>query len=500
MRGTRQHVWQSLVVVALAVALGWLGLRFSAGVDLTANQRHGLSEGTRAALAALTELGEPVEIVAVLGPDPAVRDAVRELVARYRDLSPDLSLRFVNPDTDPAAARALQAAPGGELILRTAGREQRLQRLDERALTGALRKLTREGALQIAFTTGHGERDPAASTDDDWQLIAERLAGIGLTSRRFSFVTEPRVPDDVDVLVIAAPRTPWLPGEVTGLIEHVRKGGNLLWLIETPVAYPAGAAADSPTSTGPGLSALASELGVITEPGRVIDTASQALVDGGPDFVVLGAHPDHPVTRALGSPLLLPQARALAVTPLAGQQTLPLLATPESSWTETGALAGEVAFDAADGEVAGPLLLGVTIERDLGTLAVSPRAQTAAPADAPADASADASADAPADAPADASAAASAGAASQRIAVIGDADLGSSRFVGNGGNAAFLESLMVWLAGDDRALAFVTVPAPDASLTLSSRTIVVLSVLCLVVVPLALLMVAAGVRIAMRRG
>jgi len=486
-KGTRQHVWQSLVVVALALALGWLGLRFSAGIDLTANQRHGLGEGTRAALAALAE---PVEILAVLGPDPAVRDAVRELVERYRDLAPDLSLRFVNPDTDPAAARALQAAPGGELILRTAGREQRLQRLDERALTGALRKLTREGELQIAFTGGHGERDPVASTDDDWRLIADRLAAIGLASRTFSFVAEPRVPDDVDVLVVAAPRTPWLPGEVASLVAYVREGGNLLWLIETPVAYPDGdtgsGTGDTVPSVGPGLSALASELGVITEPGRVIDTASQALVNGGPDFVVLGAHPDHPVTRALGSPLLLPQARALAVTPLAGQETRPLLATPESSWTETGALEGEVAFDAADGEVAGPLLLGVTIERDIDTLATS----TGAPAGMPSDPDTDPPMDT--DTPANRT--------SQRIAVIGDADLGSSRFVGNGGNAAFVESLLVWLAGDDRALDFVTVPAPDASLELSSRTIVGLSVLCLVVLPLVLLLIAAGVRIALRRG
>jgi len=479
---TRMHPWLSVLVIALALALGWLGLRFCAGVDVTANQRHGLTTGTRAALAALDG---PIEILAVLGPDETVRDAVQDLIARYQDLKPDLTLRFINPDTDPAAARALNAAPGGELIVRTgapsapetpgapgahgandaAQREQRLQRLDERALTGALRKLAREGSLNVAFVIGHGERDPAQAADDDWQVIAERLDAVGVASRAFSFVTEPRVPETVDVLVIAAPERPWLPGEVTGVLEHVRSGGNLLWLIESPIGYPIAQpdadASDAPAAATPrpGLSALASELGVVTEPGRVIDTASQALVQDSPDFVVLGAHPDHPVTRALGAPLLLPQARALAVTPLAGQTTLPLLATPESSWTETGELAGEVTFDAAEGEVEGPLLLGVTIERET-----------------------DGTHDA------------------QRIAIIGDADFGASRFVGNGSNAAFVEALLVWLSGEDRALEFVTTAAPDARLELSPRLIVVLSVISLIVLPLVLLGIALGVRLMMRRG
>jgi len=449
-RRARAHLWLSLLVVALALALGWLGLRFSTGIDLTANQRHGLTDGTRSALAALDG---PVEIIAVLGPDPGVRDAVRQLVDRYVELKPDLSLRFINPDTDPAAARELDAAPGGELIVTGGAREQRLQRLDERALTGALRKLAREGALQVAFVIGHGERDPTRSTDDDWQVIAERLDTVGVESRAYSFVTEPRVPEDIDVLVIAAPTRDWLPGEVAGVLEHVRRGGNLLWLIESPIAYPSAQAGDD--AARPGLSALASELGVVTEPGLVIDTASQSLVQDGAAFVVLGAHPEHPITRSLGAPLLLPQARALAVTPLAGQTTLPLLATPESSWTEIGELAGEVAFDAADGEVAGPLVLGVTIE--------------------------------------------STPPGTQRVAVIGDADFGASRFVGNGANAAFVEALLVWLSGEDQALDFVTAAAPDARLELSPRVIVVLSVISLVALPLLLLGTALGVRLMMRR-
>lgn len=455
----RTHLLLSVATLLIVLTLGWFAERFSIGVDLTANERHSLTEGTRATLESLEA---PVDILAVLGPDPATREAVEDLVARYQNIKPDVSLSFLNPDTDPARARELDVAPGGELIITGAGREQRLNSLDERSLTGALRQIGREGTKRLAFVTGHRERSPSASTNHDWLLIAERLAAIGFESSELSFVTTPVVPENIDVLVVAAPLDPWFPGEIASLVEHVRRGGNMLWLLETstPAEIDAGAtgAPALGAATGPGLDLLATELGVQTLPGTVIDTASQTLNLETPDFVVLSAFPDHPVTASLRSALLLPQVRALNVTPLAGQTTLPLLVSPESSWTETGVLQGEVRFDENSSEIAGPLILGATIERSR------------------------------------------AGGGNQRIAVMGDADFGASAYLGNGSNAAFLESLFVWLGGDDEALAFVTAPAPDAELVMNPRSIAVLTIMCLFGLPILLLLIGLGVRIRMARG
>ena len=459
--GARLPLVLSLLAVGIALALGWFATRFSGAVDVTANARHSLSPTS---LEAARALDAPLEVIAVLEPDPATREALEALLARFAEAKPDIALEIVNPDTDPARARRLGAAPGGELILRAGEREQRLATLSERALAGALRRLGRERARDIAFVTGHEERSPVANGNDDWAELAARLASGGLLARELSLVTEPRVADSVDVLVLAAPRRPWFPGEVASLLEYVRGGGNLLWLSETPTGT--GGAADEGlregSATGPGLDALAVELGVETLPGRVIDTASQTLDAGSPDFVLLDRFPAHPVTGALASPLLLPQARALAAVPLAGQTLLPLLQTPESSWTESGALEGAVRFDEGGGEVAGPLLLGVTIERLPG----------------PDEGGGDGR-----------------GGPTQRIAVLGDADFAASRFLGNGANAAFAESLLLWLAGDDAALDFVTRPAPDAELVLDDRARIVLGVTWLAAVPLAFALVALGLRL-----
>lgn len=434
MARTRSLHWPIAIVLLICTAgLGWLAQRFDTGVDVTANGRHSLTPTTEATLAAIPA---PISVTVVLGPEPAARNAVDDLLSRYQALKPDLSWRFVNPDTDPATVRELGADPAGELIIQGLGREQRLTRLSERALTGALRQLNREGDRRIAFVTGHQERSPERDSADDWAQLSERLQSIGLVSTRWSLVTDPIVPDDIDVLVLAAPRRPYFPGEVAGLLDWIGRGGQLLWLIEADIAG----------QSGTGLAALGLELGIDRLPGVVIDTASQALETGAVDVVVLDRFPAHPVNAALAEPVVLPEAYALGVTPLAGQTTLPLLQTGESSWTETGPLQGEVRFD-GEPEQDGPLVLGVTIERDT--------------AGRP-----------------------------QRIAVLGDADLGSDRFIGQAGNALFLERLLLWLAGEDDSLAFATPDAPDAYLQLRRTDIILLTTGWLVALPLSLLLLA----------
>lgn len=438
MRSSRLHTVLSVLLICIALALGWLIQRMDAGIDLTANARNSLSD---ASASVLQSIETPVEIIAVIGPDQQQRDAISTLVSRLQVIKPDIQLSFINPETDPAAARELEATTGGELILRTAGRERRLRNLSERNITSSLRHLNREEDRVIAFLTGHDERSPTRSGNQDWSTVAGRLEAIGLVSRELSLISAPYIDEAIDLVVIAAPRRAYFPGEVASLNSYLNRGGNLLWLSE-----------DSSSSiAGSSLQLLADTLGVDTLPGVVIDANSQALAAGSPDFVLLDRFPTHPVTRTMASPVLLPQAAALAVTPLAGQTTLPLLQSPTSSWTETGVLAGAIAFDENTDEVAGPLLLGVTIERQIAQ-------------------------------------------GSQRIAIIGDADFGASQFIDNGGNQDFIEALILWLTGEFNTLDFGTQAAVDSTLTLSNNAIVLISSIYLAGLPLLLLLVAGIVR------
>lgn len=428
----------SLLLVGITLCFGWLSQRYTTALDLTANSRHSLSVSTQSVL---TSIETPVTIIAIIGPDAQQRNAIETLVSRLQGVKDDINLQFINPETDPAAVRKLKAETGGTLILRSGGRETRLKNLSERSLTNSLRQLHRDEDRSIAFINGHEERSPTELTNHDWSTVANRLNEIGLVSREHSLVSEPVLGDDIDLVVIAAPRRPYFPGEIASLNTYLSRGGNLLWLSEQ----------SDTSAVGPNLQFLSDYLGVDTLPGTVIDTASQAVLAESQSFVLLTRFPDHPVNAVLNNPLLLPQASALAVTPLAGQTLIPLLQTESESWTELGTLAGAVAFDEDTQELAGPLLLGVTIEREY------PHTK-------------------------------------QRIAVIGDADFAASQFIDNGDNQAFTEALMLWLTGESSALDFVTQSAPDTALTLDNRSIIVISSLYLAGIPLLLLIVAGMVR------
>lgn len=438
MRSSRVHLILSILLVCISLCLGWLSQRYSRALDLTANDRHSLSESSKSVLAALHG---PIEIIAVVGPDAQQRSAISELVSRLQSEKSDITLEFVNPETNPAAVRELEAENGGALILRSGGRESRLKSLSERSLSNGLRQLNRDQDRRIAFITGHEERSPTKISNFDWSTVATRLSAIGLVSEEHSLVSDPVLGNDIDLVVIAAPRRPYFPGEIASLNRYLSQGGNLLWLSELNEA----------SSTGPNLQFLSDYLGVDTLPGKVIDKASQEVLADSPSFVLLTRFPNHPVNTLLNNPILLPQASALAVTPLAGQTILPLLQTAEASWTELGELSGAVAFDDNTAEIAGPLLLGVSIERETPTSV-------------------------------------------QRIAVIGDADFASSQFVDNGDNQAFTESLMLWLTGESDSLEFVTQSAPDTVLTLDNRSIITLSAVYLAGIPLLLLLVGIVVR------
>jgi len=442
-RAPTHHLLIALLVTLICLATGYITHRFNLQMDVTANARHSLSDQTKATLQALQQ---PVEILAVLGPHRKTRKAVSELVGRYQNVKPNLSLEFINPETDPERARELNAAPNGELIVRDSSREQRLQALSERSLTGALRQIARSGERNIAFVIDHAERSISGTKPSDFSIAMQRIATSGYVSRELSLVTEPIINESTDLVVLADPRRPYFPGEIAAMLEYINRGGNLLWLTDTEIN----------SQTGAGLSALALELGVDTLKGVVIDANSQSADLGSPTFVLLNQRPRHPINENLNLSVMLPQAKGLAITPLAGQNTLPLLTTSESSWTETGELEGAITFDENSDETLGPLTLGATIERQRGDRI-------------------------------------------QRIAVVGDADFASNQFVGTGSNLALLESLVVWLSGDADQLDFVTQAAPDSTLELTPKNIVVLSVVWLVMVPLAFFTIAGFVAYRRRR-
>ncbi len=435
----------ALALLLAAGAVGYLTTRYDHVADWTFGGRASLSAESRAVLATLQG---PVEIVSYANPQGDLRNTVANFMERYQRVKPNLALRFVDPQQDPAAMRELGITVDGALILHYQGREQRLDELSERSLTNALERLARGGERIVAFVSGDGERRPNDKGNADLGMFVAQLEGRGMRAVPLNFAQVTAVPRHTDLVVLASPELALPEGAVKALTDYLANGGNLLWLSE-------------PTNDDLHLEPLANALGIRILPGVLVDGQGAALGLKDPRMLALGDYPKHAITRGLNLTTLFPQASALALSARTDWQVAPFLRSSAQSWTEFKPIDNEqastIAYDPGAGELKGPLDFGFALSR----LSPSPDK------------------------------------AEQRVVVVGDGDFLSNTFLGNGGNRALGERIFDWLLGDDALVQLPPRGAPDRILQISQAQLSTVALGFLVVLPLLLL--ALGGWIAWRR-
>ncbi|KQX96334.1 ABC transporter [Rhodanobacter sp. Root480] len=434
--------WLFAVMLLLAAgALGFLSTRFAHVSDWTAGGRTSVSAQSRAVLA---RLDGPVEITSYASPQGDLRQTVAGFLQRYQAVKPDLQLRFVDPQQDPAAMRELGITVDGALIIRYGQREQRLDELSERSLTNALERLIRGSDRMVAFVTGDGERRADGKANADMGTFMAQLESRGMRAVPLNFSQVSAVPEHTDLVVLASPTVALPPGAVQALVDYVQRGGNLLWLTE-------------PANDTLGLDPLASVLGVHVLPGVLVDGSGAALGLHDPRIITRGDYPAQAITRGFTFTTLFPQASALAQVSQRDWAVAPFLRSGPQSWTEFQPIANDatsdIRFDAAAGELKGPLDFGLALSR----LSPSPDKSE------------------------------------QRAVVIGDGDFLSNTFLGNGGNRALGERVFDWLLGDDKLVDLPPRGAPDRLLQISQGGLNAISVGFLIVLPLLLLLIGGAI-------
>ncbi|MDX1609457.1 MAG: GldG family protein [Halofilum sp. (in: g-proteobacteria)] len=408
LRARLQNAAFFALLLAVTGLAAWLSQQYRFTADWTDTRRNTLTQKSRDVIGLLEQ---PIRMRAFVAEDARVRSQIRELVERYRRAGATVELEFINPETRPALARELGIRGSGEMLVGIGDGQERLQRISEQSITNALAQLGRDRTRWIVFLEGHGERDPLGDANFDLGTFGQRLRERGYRVQTLNLARQPVIPDNTDLLVLASPRSDYLPGELARLQQYLGRGRNLLWLTEP--------------DAGGQLIELASALGVEPLPGVVVDRNARLHGADTPDFAVAGDYPGHPATRGFDRVTLFPRARAVVARAAHGWSPQPLVRTHEQSWTERDPLrAGErIRFDPG-AETAGPLTLAVAATRG--------------------------------------------GRAGQRIAVVGDGDWLSNAYLGNGGNLELGLRLVGWLAGDDDArITIAPERPPDLNVALS---------------------------------
>lgn len=437
-----QQIVSALLFAAILVALGWLSLRFKLEADWTAGNRNTLTEASQKQLVAMPD---PIKVMAFVYPSADIRREIEQRVSRYQQFKQDMSLEFIDPSTQPQKVKEYKVSQTGELVVEYQGRRESLRALSEQTLTNALQRLSSSGDRWVVFLEGHGERSISDDEQNGYSQFAKALGDKGVKTRALNLATDPRVPDNASLLVIAAPGKALLDGEQKLVIDYLNAGGNILWLADP--------------ENDPGAPKLAEALGVTWLKGAGILLESSAL--GLPPFIYVSTqYPANPVTQGFVENALFPLVRGLAARSDAGWRVQPLLTTSPNAWLETGDLNGEIELDENAGDTKGPLTIAVTLTRD-HTSGDVPKEGAPAPSESPA--------------------------RTQRVAVIGDSDFLTNGYFDQLGNGGLGLNTALWLSSRDALLNIDLPKAPDVSLQLPPWASMLIGVGFVLLLPAGLL-------------
>ncbi len=383
-------------------------------IDMTLEQTFSLSSLSINQIESLTR---PVSFHVVYGSGPRSArqlDRVIQLLELYRAARPDfIKIDSLNPYTELARTEDLAkrapdlavmraggvlieygagsdaqfvAVPGQELFepLRADAARGGSDRFEsafkgEDAITSALIRLREAKTSKVGFTTGHGE-PPLADLNPSGQGIGlwrARLASVGCEAVELNLTSDP-IPDDLALLVIAGPRSPFKPEETARLRAYAEQGKPVLALAGT--TEPAG------------LDEFFRMFNLELGRGLVIDPRFNFNRNVQLIFAPLKGGRGHPITDALqsdravlvpnGAPIhILGQGPSAASKPAsrpvnANLIPVAILQSSPGSWAETDLTNPRPQLDQGVDEP-GPVTLGVAVQERTAASAPAGAASTA---------------------------------------------------------------------------------------------------------------------------
>ncbi|MGZ8189625.1 MAG: GldG family protein [Methylococcaceae bacterium] len=427
------RVKNALITLALLCLLGtlaWLSNRYPVQTDITGNASNTLSQASQKVLESLPD---DIQITAFIKKGHPLRAQISQLIDRYQLYKANLIFTIVDPDSEPEKARELNIGPEGLIIVDYQGRSEKLSFIDESSLTNALLQLVNAEQRWVSFLTGHGERSPETPANFDLSEFGKELERRKISAQTINLTSIQAIPDNSALLVIAGPAVPLLAGEIELIKGYIHKGGNLLVLTDPD---------------NKNLTVLLKQLGVNQLEGTLVDNNAKLYGVKNPSFILANEYFEHLITKGFKTITLFPVVAALEIDKASDYQADALISSAKLSWTETGAIKGEISFADNNNEKHGPHTFAYALTRKFQ------------------------------------------GKTQQRIIVAGDGDFLSNAYIGNVGNLDMGLRMVNWLIHDDRFIDIPAKMATDKSLQLTQTSIAVIGFGFLLGLPL--LLVGAG--------
>ena len=427
--------------------------------DFTGLAQFTLTSQTKEVLAGLVGEEHQVEVVSFYSnPNPniegsaeafAVNSYGHDLLLEYANHTDAISVRREDPELRPDLSRQyLGQGPVAQLAFRlgvvafrgSAGQMlvlgPQIQAEAENAFTSAILQVTGTRQRVVYFLAGHGE----ASIGGDYSAARDGLRDNLFQVGELNLRQLDALPEDASLFVVAGPQFDLHDDEIAVLDSYLRRGGHLLLLLNP--------------NPQPELRDLAASWWLVIDDG-VVDPDAHVT----PNF-------DVPLVDARRNQYGLEDVYFPGATMIGPREEkpdeariLPLAWTTPLAWQEKDVLGvGDPVFDEGM-DVSGPVALGASVEMPVtGDVAEEERRSP-----------------------------------TTRLAVIGDSDFAGNQHFGNGNNGDLFLTMVNWLGEGDELISVDRKVVPVRRLVLSPEEARFLNLSAVGLLPLMLLVVAAGV-------
>lgn len=241
------------VVIAIAVFVNLLVGMADLKWDLTENKLYSIGDTTKDILQGLKK---DVSIIGLFDEDKAKNDSelneVMELLANYSKY-PHIKVEYVDPDKKPDFIRNLDPdnvknVSGSDFVIISGEKIKVLQMEElfdtqfdqqtfsqykvgtnaEQRFTGAVKYVTSDRTPTIYFTEGHEEKN----IDSEFNMVREVLQNNNYEVKTKNLLTEAKVPDDAEMLLIASPKKDLSSDEKDRINEYLENGGKAVMLFD----------------------------------------------------------------------------------------------------------------------------------------------------------------------------------------------------------------------------------------------------------------------------
>ncbi|HPH95963.1 MAG TPA: GldG family protein [Anaerolineaceae bacterium] len=351
-----------LASAGILIIINILGASSSVRLDLTQDKTHTLAQET---IAILNSLSEPVTAKAFYSSQTNSTTAKSLLEDFKANSGGKFSYQFIDPNSDPIAARNANITRDGTIVLTQAGRTEIPNYASEQELAAALIRINNPGDRAVYFLAGHGEYDiNASSGEQTLRTLKQSLVDKNYLVQTLDLLSNPVIPDDAKAIVIAG-LTQSLSEKEISLIKAYLENGGALVVFENPSIMT-----QLPTSSDLLAAYLETTWGIKLGEDFIIDTTANQLDLNNPSLAIVVEYGNHAITNNLNWNLyaIFPSARSVTFSEKENITTTALAKTSQYSWAETdlaGLLTGaQVQYDQTK-DTLGPVNLAAAAENSL---------------------------------------------------------------------------------------------------------------------------------------